>query len=108
MTAQLAEIQQTLYRYAARPVRAVDGDTIEIALILGFNIEFTDHVRLFGINTPEIVGPDATRAREAKLFTASWLAETLVKGSRLYIESNRFNSREKYGRILATVFREGD
>lgn len=104
MTAPLAEIQQTLYRYAARPIRAVDGDTIEVTLILGFNVEMTDHVRLFAVNTPELVGEDAARAREAKAFTAAWLADA----SKLYIESKRFNSREKYGRILAVVFRDDD
>lgn len=100
----MAEIQRPLYRYTARPLRAVDGDTIEVVLQLGFNIELTDHVRLFGINTPEVVGADAARGHEAKLFTALWLNGA----SRLYVESNRFNAREKYGRILATVFRDDD
>lgn len=93
-----------LYRYAARFVRAVDGDTVELVLQLGFNIELTDHVRLFGVNTPELHGPDAAKAREAKQFVEAWFTGT----GPLYIQSDRFNSREKYGRILATIFRGTD
>lgn len=100
----MPKIKQTLYRYSAHPVRAVDGDTIEVILDLGFNIQLLDHVRLFGLNTPELDGPEAERGQEAMDFTASWIAGAI----RLYIESNKFNSREKYGRILATVFRDED
>lgn len=100
----LAEIQQTLYRYTARPVRAIDGDTVQVILVLGFNIELTEHVRLFGLNTPELVGADAARGREAKAFTTAWMDLSL----KLFVQSNRFNEREKYGRILATVFRDSD
>lgn len=101
----LAEVKQTLHRYTARPIRAVDGDTIVATLVLGVNVELAEeHVRLFGVNTPELVGADAVRGKAAKVFTTLWIDQAL----KLYLLSNEFKPREKYGRILATVFRDDD
>ena len=42
------------YRYRAKLVRVVDGDTIDLDIDLGFYIRITERVRLEGVNTPEI------------------------------------------------------
>ena len=44
---------EPLYEYRGTVVRWIDGDTVELTLDLGFHIKFTDHFRLFGIDTPE-------------------------------------------------------
>ena len=95
--------EAALWRYRATPVRVIDGDTIVMTIDLGFHMQLTEPVRLFGINTPELDGPEADKAARAKAFT-----ESLVLGQQLYVETHLYKEREKYGRILATVFRMGD
>ena len=41
------------YRYNAKVMRVVDGDTLDLEIDLGFNIKINERVRLFGIDTPE-------------------------------------------------------
>lgn len=92
-----------LYRYKADMVRPIDGDTLEVMFNLGFNIRFKQTVRLHGVNTPEIFGKHASEAgRKAAAFTAEWLSGA----ASLIVESNHYDAREKFGRVLATVFRE--
>ncbi len=91
-----------MYRYAAIPVRVVDGDTIVLNIDLGFHIHNIQFVRLYGVNTPEIRGvnavPEGIIARE---FTAAWLAGR----TDLVLHSRRYDEREKYGRVLGTIYR---
>ncbi|MCK4429246.1 MAG: hypothetical protein KAU95_02630, partial [Candidatus Aenigmarchaeota archaeon] len=42
------------YKYKAKLVRVVDGDTIEVVMDLGFYIQLKEKLRLAGVNTPEI------------------------------------------------------
>ncbi|HDK26970.1 MAG TPA: thermonuclease family protein [Candidatus Atribacteria bacterium] len=42
------------YKYKAKLVSVVDGDTIEVIMDLGFYIELKERLRLAGVNTPEI------------------------------------------------------
>jgi micrococcal nuclease len=94
-----------LYRYAAKLERVIDGDTLILTIDLGFHIYMQEHVRLFGVNTPEIYGPGSSEAgKDAHAYTEQWLA----KAGPLCIVSRRYDAREKYGRVLAEVYREGD
>jgi micrococcal nuclease len=90
-----------LYRYAITPLRVIDGDTLEAIIDLGFNIRLTEHIRLFGVNTPELPSLDG---QTAKAFTARWV----FRGLQLWIVSNKYDAREKYGRVLATIHADGD
>ncbi len=91
-----------LYRYATRLVRVVDGDTIVLDIDLGFHVHNIQTVRLFGVNTPETRGvnarPEGIVARD---FTAAWLADR----NDLVLHSRRYDDREKYGRVLGTIYR---
>jgi micrococcal nuclease len=82
-----------LYHYAMTVARVIDGDTLLCDIDLGFNIRTRDYVRLFGVNTPEIYGtkatPEGTLAREYVM---------------LWLTGRKYNEREKYGRILGTVY----
>ncbi len=80
------------YRYNARNIRVIDGDTIEAEIDLGFRVFRKDIFRLAGINAPERDKP-----------STSFLSMS-IEGKNIVIESKK---AEKYGRWLATVFADG-
>lgn len=80
------------YKYKAKLIRIIDGDTIEAELDLGFRISRRDIFRLEGINAPEH-DPVSTEALSA-----------LITGKDIIIESHK---AEKYGRWLATIWLPG-
>ncbi len=81
--------------------RVVDGDTIVVTLDGA-----KEKVRLIGIDTPETKKPDTPVqcfGPEASAFTSSLLAA----GTPLHLERD-VEARDKYGRLLAYVYRVGD
>jgi len=71
-----------------------DGDTIRVSIDLGFDIHLVNvSVRLYGIDAPELGTDDGKESREK-------LAEKIGKKARLVSEPKR----DKYGRILATIY----
>jgi micrococcal nuclease len=94
-----------LYRYAARLVRVIDGDTVILEIDQGFKqFRHDQSVRLLGVNTPEIHGPTASAGLDAQMFTRTWF----LGFPPVYIESYRDREQDSFGRILAVVYREGD
>ena len=85
----------------ARVVRVVDGDTIHVAA----RRPATRRVRYIGIDTPESVKPGTPVQCFAK--AASAANERLVGGRRVRL---RFDAerRDRYGRLLAYVYRADD
>lgn len=82
-------------------VAVIDGDTID--LDLGGR---TERVRLLGIDTPETVDPDrpvGCHGPEASALTHSLLPE----GTAVRLERDE-EARDRYGRLLAYVFRVDD
>lgn len=81
-------------------VRVVDGDTIQVRL--GTRKE---RVRLIGIDTPETVKPDTP----VQCFGKKASAEThqLLDGQRVRLVSD-VETRDRYGRMLAYVYRLPD
>ena len=84
----------------ARVVRVVDGDTIRVALPSG-----EERVRYIGIDTPESVKPGSPVECFAK--RASAFNERLVAGERVRLVRD-VEERDRYGRLLAYVYRERD
>ncbi len=79
----------------------IDGDTIDVRL--GGR---TERVRLIGVDTPETVAP----TRPVQCYGAEASAHTkalLPAGTPVRLERDEV-SRDKYGRLLAYVFRESD
>ena len=85
----------------ATVVRAVDGDTIVVAV--GAH---TETVRILGADTPEVVdprkpvqcyGPEASAHTKARL----------PHGTHVTLETDT-ESRDKYGRLLAYVYVDGE
>jgi micrococcal nuclease len=96
-----------MYEYRVKQVlRVVDGDTIDVDLDLGFNISFTQRVRLAGIDTPESRTTDKAE-KVLGLEVKKHLAETLKAASLIVIRTEKPDSTEKYGRILGWIFLDG-
>ena len=87
-----------MYRYRAKLIRVVDGDTIVFAVDLGFKIWMERHVRLYQINTPELRGLNYKKAKEVKKFVEDVLASAVA----ICIETIK-DKKGKYGRYLAIV-----
>jgi endonuclease YncB( thermonuclease family) len=94
-------MQKTVYEYAGTIRRVIDGDTVEVAISLGFFTYRVENVRLFGINAPEIHSADeiergwAAKSRDA-------LAAILPVGANVVLRTHK--DKEKYGRFLAEIF----
>lgn len=92
--------------YRAAGVRAVDGDTIDVIVDVGFEDYRTERVRVGGVNTPELHATDpAVRAAAvaARSFTAAQ-----IEGKIFIVKTWKItDSREKFGRYLADVIFPG-
>lgn len=88
--------------YGAKPLKTIDGDTIDLMVDLGFNIHFKMRVRLYGVNTPESRTKDLAEKElglKAKKFTEDWLT------GRDWVFVNTIpDKNDKYGRILAKIY----
>src|ERR1700761_1655309 len=87
-------------RLTGRVVRAVDGDTLEVAIDEGA----TETVRLIGVDTPETVKPDTP----VQCFgpRASAFEHRTVEGRRVRLLTG-VEPRDFYGRLLAYVWIDG-
>lgn len=93
-TAPLCALSMQVDR--AEVLRIVDGDTVELRLDLGFDIELHDNARLWGINAPERYQPEGPAATE-------YLRSMIPPGSEVYVERVG-DGRDKYGRLLLRIF----
>ena len=84
------------YRYTARVLRWVDGDTVDLRVDVGFFLRLEDRFRLYGIDTPERGQPGYKEA------TA--MADTLAPADTVVLIRTYKPYRDKYGRWLAEVF----
>jgi len=84
----------------ARVVKVVDGDTIHV-LVDGR----LEKLRYIGVDTPETKHP--TKGVQCYGPAASAFNERLVGGERVRIERD-VEQRDRYGRLLAYVYRERD
>jgi micrococcal nuclease len=96
-----------MYEYRVRKVtKILDGDTIDVDIDLGFNISYSQRVRLSGVDTPE----SRTRDLNEKKFgvEAKEYVKSLIDSAKLVvIKTEKPDSSEKYGRILGQVFLDG-
>ena len=94
-----ASVPGASQRLTGRVVRAVDGDTLEVALDDGA----TETVRVIGVDTPETVKPDTP----VQCFgpRASRFEHHTVEGRRVRLVTG-VEPRDYYGRLLAYVWVE--
>lgn len=82
-----------MFEYLAKVEKVVDGDTIDIAIDLGFSLHYKTRVRLAGIDTAE-------KNTELGKKTKAYVKEQL-EGKMVRIQTTK---PDKYGRILGEVF----
>lgn len=102
-----------MYEYKFKPLRVIDGDTVDGMIDLGFNVSLKERVRLYGINAPEtrlqrsIKDVKERRAeKERGLKAKARLKELLTEAEKqpegLCIETF-LDKKGKYGRILGDI-----
>jgi len=89
-----------MYNYPFTLIRVIDGDTIQGAVDLGFNMQYTTTFRLFGINAPEM--STGIPGAEAKTF----LSFLLESGGPLTVDTLK-DKTGKYGRYLG-IFKNAE
>lgn len=89
-----------MYNYKAKIIDVYDGDTVTAMVDLGF-LHFQEmKLRLYGINTPELRGPE----REQGIIVRDILRE-MVLDKEVTIRSYK-DKQGKYGRYLANIILE--
>ena len=89
----------TFYKYNAKVLRVVDGDTIDAMVELGFNVTMKIRFRLSGFDAPETYRPKSDDEKSAGI-KATKALEKMIGDRQVIIKSNKFG---KY-RYLAEVF----
>lgn len=85
-----------MYRYRAIVRNVVDGDTIDLAVDLGFDVWYQVRVRVAGLDTPEKWHPYGKVVKK--------YVEQILEGKEITIDSTK---QDKYGRYLATIYLAG-
>lgn len=95
-------IDESLLHFYKADLTAVDGDTLDAEIDLGFDIIHRVRLRLFGVNAPE-------KSTEAGKLAKEFVERTLAEAQAVYIqtmkqsEKNGSAKKEKYGRYLVRV-----
>ena len=90
-----------MYEYRVKKVlKIVDGDTIDVDIDLGFDISYTQRVRLAGIDTPESRTKDA-REKVLGLEVKDRLKKAIDAATDVIIVTEKPDSTEKYGAFWA-------
>src|SRR5210317_614876 len=95
----------TEYKYKARVVKIIDGDTVDFEVDLGFNIKTLIRTRFLGVNTPERGHEDWARATNECDKLLNSVAEktgTFPYDEQLYVII-KTQKTGKYGRWLAEI-----
>jgi micrococcal nuclease len=88
---------QGVYRYKAKLVRCVDGDTAEFDVDCGFSITHRIMARMTGVDTPERGHPDY---KKATAMLENLIATRTDKDGYVEIYTGKTG---KYGRWLVTI-----
>lgn len=96
------------YIYRIKEIyKIVDGDTIDAAIDLGFDISLTKRIRLAGVDTPESRTADANEKKYG-LESKDWLKHRCEGAKDILIKTELPDSTEKYGRIIGHLFINGE
>ena len=86
-----------MFTYKAKIIKVYDGDTVTADIDCGFKIHFTEKIRLYGINAPEVRGkerPEGLKARD-------YLRELIL--NKEVVIKTRKDKKGKYGRYLGAI-----
>ncbi len=88
-----------IYKYRAKVIKVIDGDTIDVDIDLGFfTVLHMQRIRLYGIDAPEIRGAERFMGLESK----AWLKHK-IEGREIELVTFK-DSKGKYGRWLGVVY----
>ena len=94
-----------MYKYGAKLIRVVDGDTADVMIDLGFDTWVKVRLRFKGVDTWEKRTrglQEKAKGLEASAFTKKYLE---MNDGNFIIQSY---GKGKYGRILAEIFIKGE
>lgn len=95
-----------MYEYAATVTKVIDGDTIEVNIDLGFDINHTIQVKLYGVDTPEIINPSCPEEQALGVVAKTFVTKGIA-GKRGIIRTCR--NKNNHGQYFADfLFKEGD
>ena len=86
-------------------VKVIDADTIRVELDLGFHMRYVCTARLYGINAPEVRGPEREEGK-----AATECLKEIIEGAELWCRTLRDSKKQqgKYGRWLIDLFAKGE
>ena len=97
-----------MFEYRIKQVsKVVDGDTIDVDIDLGFNISYSQRLRLAGIDTPESRTLDRLE-KSLGIESKEYLKLKFKESKDIVVKTEKPDSSEKYGRILGWVYLDGD
>jgi len=91
-----------MYKYKAKLIKIIDGDTLDVLVDLGFGIFHKIRLRLIGINTPEIFGRHVKEEKPLGLKFKHKLEEILSSEDEFIVRTYK-DKKGKYGRYLAEI-----
>lgn len=86
--------------FPAQLIRVIDGDSAVLRLDCGFNTYRIDHIRLLGVDAPEVRGVSRERGLAATAYVRGWFALTTGEWP-LVIETHKSDA---FGRYLGTIW----
>ena len=93
-----------MYKYKAKIVKIVDGDTVDVVVDVGFKMTTHQRVRLAKINTPETF----RRKKDSAEYKAGMAAKNFVvdrvKANKNKVVIETAKDPDLYGRYLATIW----
>ena len=89
-----------MYKYKAKLIRVVDGDTVDVMVDLGFDIWVKKRLRLFGIDAYESRTRDKKEKKKG-LAAKARLKQVLEGEEEFTLVSHGVG---KYGRCLAVIY----
>ena len=90
-----------MYKYDAKLIRVIDGDTVDASIDLGFDVWVKKRIRLYGINTPETRTRDLEE-KKAGIVAKERLVELLGASEGVFVLLS--HGVGKYGRCLGTIY----
>jgi len=97
-----------MFEYRIKQVtKVVDGDTIDVDIDLGFNISYSQRLRLAGIDTPESRTLDRLE-KSLGIESKEYLKLKFKESKDIVVKTEKPDSTEKYGRILGWIYIDGN
>lgn len=98
-----------MYNYRAKVVDVYDGDTIRVDIDLGFGVVLNNQpVRLYGIDTPEVRGPERHEGQRSAAYLNHLLARANMEIElKTHQAKKGTDAKGKYGRWLAEIIIDG-